>query len=121
MERNRTSRPREPLVNVDVPALLARLDEVAPPPEGARPLQGTWLVDRWWRLYVTVIPDHRYRGNEVWDPGISIYCCDPEGRFSTWGFLEFDQCRMTQRQIERMYAFIDRWEARHLAALDKRR
>lgn len=104
-------RTREPLVPVDVPALLDRLDAVSPGPEGLGPRQGRWLVDRWWKLHVDVIRDHRYRGNDVWEPGVWIYCCDPQGRFST-DLVTFDQCRLTESQIRRMYEFIDRWEQR---------
>ncbi len=108
----------EPLVNVDVLKLLDRLDEVDPR-EGIRPRDGRWLVDRWWKLIVWVIPDHRPLGRGLWKPGISIYCCDPDGRFSTGDFVEFDECRLTESQIQRMFAFIDRWEERHRQFLAK--
>ncbi len=111
--------PPEPLVNVDVPKLLDRLDEVNPR-EGMPPRKGRWLVDRWWKLIVRVIPDHRPLGGGDWKPGISILCRDEEGGFGT-EFVEFDKCQLTESEIQRMFAFINRWEERRKKATEKRR
>lgn len=100
------------LVSVNVFALLDRLDAAAPGPRRLGRRQGRWFVDRWWRLIVWVVPDHRWRRSGHWQPGIYIDCRDRQGRFSTPAFVTFDECRLTPSQIDRMYAFIDCWVAR---------
>lgn len=106
----------------DVEALLNRLDATVGPAHVPR-RRGARLVDGSQHLYVDVIPDHRYRGNDVWEPGIHIHCCDALGSFQTDGpFVAFDECRLSPEQIERVNRFIDRWERpRSIAALKPKR
>jgi hypothetical protein len=76
---------------------------------------GAHLVDRSWHLHVSVLRDHKYLLGGEWEPGIWIYCRDPEGMFeSARDHVTFDECRLTAGELQRVYGFIDRWLARRV-------
>jgi len=104
-------RQQDNSVPVDVLDLLDRLDTAAPNC-GVPPRRGRWLVDRWWRLIVLVIPDHTRECYGHWLPGVYIDYHDRQVHFRTDTFVAFDECRLTQDQIERIHEFIDRWVER---------
>jgi hypothetical protein len=110
----------EAKVPMDVVALLDHVDEVCGRPEGVPHRDGIWLVDRWWRLRIEVDHEWRYGSNDQWSPAVRIYCCDRDGNFATPGFVPFEECCLTESQIARMYAFIERWKKRHLEILESK-
>ena len=60
-----------------------------------------------------VIPDHTRECYGHWLPGVYIDYHDRQVRFpATDTFVAFDECRLTQDQIERIHEFIDRWVER---------
>lgn len=103
-------------MKVDVPALLRRIAAVGEVPEEVVLRIGTKIAVRWWRLNACVDPQFRYVGQGRWLPGISLWGCDPDGRFGQTRFFLFDEVTDAVVDMPRVERFLSLFsEARRTA------
>jgi hypothetical protein len=103
-------------MKVDVPALLRRIAAVAEVPEEVVLRVGTTMAIRWWRLNADVDPQLRYVGQGRWLPGISLWGCDPDGRFGQTRFFLFNEVTDAVVDVPRVERFLSLFaKARHAA------